>query len=68
MIKRLSHYKSTILGIVLGIALFCLIWFEKLPDNWFTELSILIPVLAGLFYKPTTKDKWTHGRPKPPKK
>lgn len=51
MIDRIKKWKSTALGVLIGLGLYALVWFEKLPDDWLTQLSVLVPVLIGMLSK-----------------
>jgi len=55
MKNRLKHYKSTFIGVAIGLALFVLIYAEKLPDDWFSVAAASAPTLIGIFYKPKKK-------------
>jgi len=51
MKNRLKYWRSTITGTLIGGACFTLIWFEKIPDNWITELGAIGSVVIGILSK-----------------
>ena len=63
MLNRIKNWKSTIIGSLIGLAMFLLIWFEKIPlyEGWIGDLEKIlmpvIPVVLGSILKDNNKIK-----------
>ena len=55
MKNRIQHWRSTITGLLIGIAFFILMWFEKIEADTLHVLIGAIPVVMGVIYKSKSK-------------